>query len=70
MRSRSGRMRTVRSIRSTPAPGRVTVIALQEGEGLVAVSAGDTVRWIVGDTVSGSGATQRVHVLVKPTRRA
>ena len=50
------------------SPGRVTVIALQEGEELVAVSAGDTVRWIVGDTVSGSGAHQRVHVLVKPTR--
>jgi type IV secretion system protein VirB9 len=26
------------------------------------------VRWIVGDTTSGSGATQRVNVLVKPTR--
>ena len=50
------------------SPGRVTVIALQEGEELVAVSAGDTVRWIVGDTVSGSSASQRVHVLVKPTR--
>jgi len=50
------------------SPGRVTVIALQESEELVAVSAGDTVRWIVGDTVSGSGANQRVHVLVKPTR--
>ena len=50
------------------SPGRVTVIALQESEELVAVSAGDTVRWIVGDTVSGSGVSQRVHVLVKPTR--
>jgi type IV secretion system protein VirB9 len=26
------------------------------------------VRWIVGDTTSSSGATQRVHVLVKPIR--
>ena len=50
------------------SPGRVTVIALQEGEELVAVSAGDTVRWIVGDTLSGSGANQRVNVLAKPTR--
>lgn len=50
------------------SPSRVTLIALQEGEELVAVSAGDTVRWIVGDTVSGSGANQRVNVLVKPTR--
>lgn len=50
------------------SPGRVTVVALQEGEELVAFSAGDTVRWIVGDTVSGSGASQRVNVLVKPIR--
>ncbi|MBE7417417.1 MAG: P-type conjugative transfer protein TrbG [Ideonella sp.] len=50
------------------SPGRVTLIALQEGEELVTVSAGDTVRWIVGDTASGAGATQRVNVLVKPTR--
>jgi P-type conjugative transfer protein TrbG len=50
------------------SPGRVTVIALQEGEELVTVSAGDTVRWIVGDTASGAGANLRVTVLVKPTR--
>ena len=50
------------------SPGRVTVIALQPGEELVTVSAGDTVRWIVGDTASGSGADLRVNVLVKPTR--
>lgn len=50
------------------SPGRVTVIALQQGEELVTVSAGDTVRWIVGDTASGSGTTLRVNILVKPTR--
>jgi P-type conjugative transfer protein TrbG len=50
------------------SPGRVTVIALQQGEELVTVSAGDTVRWIVGDTASGLGATLRVNILVKPTR--
>lgn len=52
-------------------PGQVTDIALQEGEKLVGpgpVAAGDTVRWMIGDTLSGSGATQRVHILVKPTR--
>src|SRR5690606_35367718 len=48
--------------------GRVTVIALQPGEELVTVAAGDTVRWIVGDTSSGSGADLRVNVLVKPVR--
>ncbi|MBE1529859.1 type IV secretion system protein VirB9 [Sphingopyxis sp. OAS728] len=53
------------------APGQVTDIALQEGEELVGpgpVAAGDTVRWIIGDTLSGTGASRRVHILVKPTR--
>lgn len=50
------------------SPGRVTVIALQQGEELVTVSAGDTVRWVVGDTASGAGASLRVNILVKPTR--
>src|SRR3546814_10449110 len=50
------------------SPGRVTDIALQPGEQLVSVSAGDTVRWIIGDTERGSGADKRVHVLVKPSR--
>ncbi|PBB80130.1 P-type conjugative transfer protein TrbG [Mesorhizobium sp. WSM3879] len=48
------------------APERVTDIALQPGEKLTAVSAGDTVRWVIGDTVSGTGDNQRTHVLVKP----
>ncbi|HVM78150.1 MAG TPA: P-type conjugative transfer protein TrbG [Stellaceae bacterium] len=48
------------------APERVSDIALEPGEVLVAVSAGDTVRWVVGDTVSGSGAGKQVHILVKP----
>jgi P-type conjugative transfer protein TrbG len=53
------------------APGQVTDIALQEGEQLVGsgpVAAGDTVRWIIGDTESGTGQTKRVHIEVKPTR--
>jgi P-type conjugative transfer protein TrbG len=53
------------------SPGEVTDIALQEGEQLVGsgpVAAGDTVRWIIGDTVSGTGPNQRVHILLKPTR--
>ena len=48
------------------APERVSDIALQAGEKLTSVSAGDTVRWIVGDTQSGSGDSQQVHILVKP----
>jgi type IV secretion system protein TrbG len=53
------------------APGQVTDIALAPGEQLVGsgpVAAGDTVRWVIGDTESGTGSTKRVHILVKPTR--
>lgn len=50
------------------SPGRVTMIRLQPGEELVTVAAGDTVQWIVGDTASGSGASRRVAVMVKPVR--
>lgn len=48
------------------APERVTDIALQPGETLVAVAAGDTARWVIGDTTSGSAGDKRTHVLVKP----
>lgn len=53
------------------APGQITDIALEPGEHLTGtgpIAAGDTARWIIGDTESGSGAFRRVHVLVKPTR--
>ena len=53
------------------APGQVTDIALQESEQLVGsgpVAAGDTVRWIIGDTESGTGPSRKVHILAKPTR--
>ena len=55
------------------SPGRITDLVLQPGERLVgsgALAAGDTARWIIGDTVSGTGAEQRVHVLVKPSALA
>jgi type IV secretion system protein VirB9 len=48
------------------APAQVTDIALEPGEKLVSVSAGDTVRWVVGDTTSGEGKDALVHILVKP----
>lgn len=53
------------------APGQITDIALAPGEQLVGsgpVAAGDTVRWVIGDTESGTGPTKRMHILVKPTR--
>ena len=53
------------------APEEVTDIVLEPGEilaGTGPVAAGDTVRWVIGDTESGSGAGKCVHILVKPTR--
>jgi type IV secretion system protein TrbG len=49
-------------------PGKVTDITLEAGEEITDISAPDTVRWIVGDTKSGSGVEERRHVIVKPTR--
>lgn len=53
------------------APGQITDIALEPGEQLIGsgpVAAGDTVRWVVGDTESGTADERRVHIMVKPTR--
>jgi type IV secretion system protein VirB9 len=53
------------------APGEITDIALEAGEQLVGsgpVAAGDTVRWVIGDTESGAGPVKQVHILIKPTR--
>jgi type IV secretion system protein VirB9 len=53
------------------APGEITDIALEAGEQLVGsgpVAAGDTVRWVIGNTESGSGTTRRLHILLKPTQ--
>jgi P-type conjugative transfer protein TrbG len=48
------------------SPSRITDIALEPGEALLSVSAGDTTRWIVGDARSGTGPNIQAHVLVKP----
>ncbi|KTW16577.1 P-type conjugative transfer protein TrbG [Sphingomonas sanguinis] len=53
------------------APGQITDIALEPGESLSGagpIAAGDTARWIIGDTESGAGVTRRAHILVKPSR--
>jgi P-type conjugative transfer protein TrbG len=55
------------------APGEITDIALEPGEQLIGsgpLAAGDTVRWIVADTESGTGDIRRIHIMVKPTRPA
>jgi len=47
------------------APGQVTDIALEAGEQLVGsgpVAAGDTVRWIIGDTESTSWSSPHVRI--------
>jgi type IV secretion system protein TrbG len=48
------------------AVGRISDIVLEPGEQLIDKAAGDTVRWVVGDTTSGMGKNQQTHVLVKP----
>jgi len=50
------------------SPDRITDLMLEPAEKLIDVSAPDTVRWIIGDSSSGSGATSRVHITLKPTR--
>ena len=49
-------------------PGKVTDIALEPGEDIIDISTPDSVRWIVGDSRSGSGTEERRHVILKPTR--
>lgn len=56
--------------RLVAAPGHVTDIALEPGEALLAVAAGDTARWTVGDTMSGAGDSRRIHIMIKPLAAA
>ena len=49
------------------APQKLTDIELQPGETIVSIAAGDSVRWIIGKTYSGSGNQILWHILVKPT---
>ena len=41
---------------------------MRPGEKLLAKAAGDTVRWVLGETAQGAGANQQVIVFVKPIR--
>jgi len=58
-----GRLYTVNT-----SPRFLTAITLRPGEKLISKAAGDTVRWVLGETVQGVGATQQVIVMVKPVR--
>jgi type IV secretion system protein VirB9 len=50
------------------SPRFLTTVLLRPGEKLIAKAAGDTVRWVLGETVQGAGANQQVVVLIKPIR--
>ena len=58
-----GRLYTVHA-----SPHFLTAITLRPGEKLISKAAGDTVRWVLGETVQGAGASQQVIVMVKPVR--
>lgn len=47
---------------------RITDVQLQPGEEIIYVGAGDTVRWVVDQEVSGSGETMQWHVYIKPLK--
>jgi type IV secretion system protein VirB9 len=48
------------------APLNVTDVMFQAGERVISVAAGDTLRWQVSKTYSGSGGTRQEHLLLKP----
>ena len=50
------------------SPHFLTAILLRPGEKLLAKAAGDTVRWVLGETAQGAGVNQQVVVLLKPIR--
>src|SRR5882724_6029869 len=50
------------------SPGQVTDIVLEAGEQLTDVSISDPVRWVIGDTKSGTGESEQIHLIAKPTR--
>ena len=49
------------------SPGHVTNLILQPGEKIISKAAGDTRRWKVGETISGSGTLAQPHIVIKPT---
>lgn len=57
-----------RLYRIDASPRFLTTVVLRRGEHLVSKAAGDTVRWVLGETVQGSGDTAQTLVLIKPAR--
>ncbi|MEW5688172.1 MAG: P-type conjugative transfer protein TrbG [Pseudomonadota bacterium] len=58
-----GRLYTVQT-----SPRFLTAITLRPGEKLISKAAGDTVRWVLGETVQGAGSSEQVIVMLKPIR--
>lgn len=58
-----GRIYTIQT-----SPRFLTTIQLRAGERLIAKAAGDTVRWVLGETVAGAGESAQVTIFVKPIR--
>lgn len=50
------------------SPDYVTTITLKQGEKLISKVAGDTTRWVIGDTITGDSADPTVLVVLKPVR--
>jgi type IV secretion system protein VirB9 len=48
------------------SPSYISTILLEPGEALIDIAAGDTTRWNVSNTVSGSGSAARTIIIVKP----
>jgi type IV secretion system protein VirB9 len=48
------------------SPDYVTSIMLEKGESLISKAAGDTERWLLGNTIMGAGNDQQVLILLKP----
>lgn len=48
------------------APLSITDVTLQQNEHITSVAAGDTLRWQVSKTFSGSGGIRQEHLLLKP----
>ncbi len=53
--------------RLVTAPLRISDIQLQPGETIREVQIGDTVRWMISPSISGTAPNEVSHVIVKPT---
>lgn len=50
------------------SPDYVTTITLKAGEKLISKVAGDTTRWVIGDTMTGDNPNPTILVVIKPVR--